>query len=439
MATTIRAIGHEDRLSLVDHLDELRTRLIVSAIALAVAFGFCLWQNHALLHLINAPLSKQTEKQVAKGNGPLGQTALAQQAVLKIAHSTEGVVLALSAPSSGLPAATRAQLAAEIPSLRAAVAKVPRTPEGNKPVTLGIGEPFTTTITVTLLFALVISLPVILFELYGFVLPAFSPKERRIAMPLLVAIPFLFVIGVAFGYFVVLPAALRFFQNFNSSEFNVLVQAAPYYKFVATILLAMGLVFQVPVAILAATRVGIVTPKQLRHNRRYAVLACAAMAAFLPGDAVTLVLETVPLYILYELSILVASIVARRDAKRARAEATRAAAAGGGAAPGDPLGPGPGGVPGAGGGGGGVSGGGGAVPMPTQTPTVPAPSSPQGTVPATAVAPPVDSSGGVGSRGSAGGVVGADASAPDPKVTGVDDGVEPDVKQIIDHIDRELS
>ena len=168
-----------------------------------------------------------------------------------------------------------------------------------------------------------ISLPVILFELYGFVLPAFSPKERRIAMPLLIAIPFLFVIGVAFGYFVVLPAALRFFQNFNSSEFNVLVQASPYYKFVATILLAMGLVFQVPVAILGATRVGIVTPKQLRHNRRYAVLACAAMAAFLPGDAVTLVLETVPLYILYELSILVASIVARRDAKRARAERRR--------------------------------------------------------------------------------------------------------------------
>jgi len=232
MAIAAGRIGHEDRLSLVDHLDELRTRLIVSVVALVIAFGFCLWQNHALLHLINAPL-----------------------------------------------------------------------------------------ITVTLLFALVISLPVILFELYGFVLPAFSPRERRIAMPLLAAIPFLFVIGVAFGYFVVLPAALRFFQNFNSGEFNVLVQANPYYKFVATILLAMGLVFQVPVAILAATRVGIVTPKQLRHNRRYAILACAAVAAFLPGDAVTLILETVPLYILYELSILVASVVARRDAKGERAEA----------------------------------------------------------------------------------------------------------------------
>jgi sec-independent protein translocase protein TatC len=164
----------------------------------------------------------------------------------------------------------------------------------------------------------VFSLPIILFQLYGFVLPAFSPSERRIALPLLAAIPCLFAIGVLFGYFVVLPAAVRFFQNFNSGQFNVLVQAGPYYKFAATILLAMGLVFQVPVAILAATRVGIVTPKQLRHNRRYAIVACAAIAAFLPGDAITLMLETVPLYVLYEASILLASFVERRERRRER-------------------------------------------------------------------------------------------------------------------------
>ncbi len=321
MATTIRAIGHDERLSLVDHLDELRTRLIVSAVALAIAFGFCLWQNHALLQVINEPLSKQTEKQVAKGHGPLGQTALAQQAVLKVAHTTEGVLATLSAPSSGLSPAARSAIASQIANLKVNVAHIPKTPEGNKPVTLGIGEPFTTTITVTLFFALIIALPVILFELYGFVLPAFSPRERRIALPLLAAIPFLFVIGAAFGYFVVLPAAVRFFQNFNSGEFNVLVQANQYYKFAATVLLAMGLVFQVPVAILGATRVGIVTPRQLRKNRSYAIVACAVVAAFLPGDAVTLVLETVPLYVLYEASILLASVFERRDAARARAQA----------------------------------------------------------------------------------------------------------------------
>ena len=95
-----------------------------------------------------------------------------------------------------------------------------------------------------------------------------------------------------------LPAAVRFFVNFNAGEFNVLVQASPYYNFAATILLAMGLVFQVPVVILGATRVGLVTPAQLRKSRRYAIVACAAVAAFLPGDAITLLLETVPLYLL---------------------------------------------------------------------------------------------------------------------------------------------
>ncbi len=316
MATAIRTIGHEDRLSLVDHLEELRTRLIVSAIAIAIAFGVCLWQNHALLEIINRPLDKQTQKQVEKGNGPLGQTALAQQGVLGVARDVQSIASTLADPASKLPPATRAALAAEIPRLQADVAKIPRVPQGNKPVTLGIGEPFTTTLGVTFLFALVLSLPIILFQLYGFVLPAFSPNERRIALPLLAAIPVLFAIGVLFGYFVVLPAAVRFFQNFNSGQFNVLVQAGPYYKFAATILLAMGLVFQVPVAILAATRAGIVTPEQLRHNRRYAIVACAAIAAFLPGDAITLLLETVPLYLLYEASILLASFVERRARKR---------------------------------------------------------------------------------------------------------------------------
>ena len=273
MATAIRPIGHEDRLSLVDHLEELRTRLIVGGVAFVIAFGLCLWQNHELLHIINKPLDAQTQKQVEEGHGPLGQTALAQQGVINVAKRTAALAAILSAPHSGLSAQTRTAVRAQIPGLQAAVAKIPKVPQGNQPVTLGVGEPFTATLTVTLYFALVLSLPVILFEIYGFLLPAFSPDERRIALPLLIAIPFLFVIGVLFGYFVVLPAALHFFQNFNSEQFNVLVQANQYYPFAGTVLLAMGLVFQVPVAILGATRMGIVTPAQLRKHRRYAIVA----------------------------------------------------------------------------------------------------------------------------------------------------------------------
>jgi sec-independent protein translocase protein TatC len=332
MATAIRTIGHEDRLSLVDHLEELRTRLIVSIVAVAVVFGLCMWQNHALLTIINRPLANQTQKQVARGEGPLGQTALAQQGVLAVAGDVQKIAAELANPASKLPAATRAALAAQIPQLQADVARIPRVPEGNKPVTLGIGEPFTTTLGVTLMFAVVLSLPIVLFELYGFLLPAFSPDERRIALPLLLAIPFLFALGVVFGYYVALPAALHFFQNFNSSEFNVLVQAGPYYKFAATILLAMGLVFQVPVVILAATHAGIVTPAQLRKNRRYALLVCAAIAAFLPGEVITMVLETIPLYILYEVSILLATLIERR---RPAASASAGGPPGGGSPPTD--------------------------------------------------------------------------------------------------------
>jgi sec-independent protein translocase protein TatC len=328
MATAIRPIGHEDRLSLIDHLDELRTRLIVSAAVLAVAFGFCLWQNHALLHIINKPLQTQTKKQVAKGQGTVGQAVLGQQGVLKVSGDVRAALSVLTLPGSGLSARARAELQPLMASLKADVAKIPRNPPGDNPVTLGVGEPFTTTITVALYFALVFSLPFILYELYGFILPALNPTERRVAVPLLAAIPVLFAIGVLFGYFVVLPAAVRFFVNFNSSEFNVLVQASQFYKFAATVLLAMGLVFQVPVAILAATRAGLVTVKQLRKSRRYAIVACAVVAAFLPGDAITLVLETVPLYVLYEASILVASFVGRRAGANAQ---------GAGNSPGDPA------------------------------------------------------------------------------------------------------
>jgi len=314
MATALRPIGHEDRLSLVDHLDELRTRLIVSAAVLAIAFAVCLWQNHELLRIINKPLQAQTKKQVAKGQGTVGQAVLAQQGVLKVAGDTRAALALLAAPGSGLSATARAQLRPLVTSLGADVQKIARNPPGDNPVTLGVGEPFTTTLTVALYFAVLFSAPLILYQLYGFVLPALNPRERRLALPLLTAIPFLFAAGALFGYFVVLPAAVRFFVNFNSGEFNVLVQASQFYKFAATVLLAMGLVFQVPVAILGATRAGIVTPAQLRRNRRYAIVACAVVAALLPGDAITLVLETVPLYLLYEASILVASLFGRSEA-----------------------------------------------------------------------------------------------------------------------------
>jgi sec-independent protein translocase protein TatC len=327
MVRNVRTISHEDRLSLVDHLEELRARLFISGAVLAVAFGLCLWQNHELLHIINKPLKAQTRKQAEKGQNTPGQALLAQQGLLKVAHDTEKALQTLTQPGSGLGGPARSALEPLIPALKADVARVPSTAPGDNPAVFGVGEGFTTTIMISLYFALIISLPVILYELYGFIVPALKPHERRAARPLLLAVPFLFVAGVLFGYFVALPAAIRFFVNFNSGEFNVIVQASQYYGFAATVLLALGMIFQIPVVILGAIRLGLVTPRQLRKNRRYAVLACAVVAAFLPGDLITLFLETVPLYVLYEASILLARFVKPPDEETGGAEARGQASA----------------------------------------------------------------------------------------------------------------
>jgi sec-independent protein translocase protein TatC len=318
--TVLRPVSHEAQMSIVDHLDELRTRLIVSLIAVAIAFGFCFWQNHALLRLVNSPLAQNTQQQVRDGQGPLGATYSVQQSARDIAGQLGAVVGVLRSESKS-PAA-RVQLAGVQSHLNRDIKRLSAPPQGNRPVTLGIGEPFTSTLTVTLIFALILSLPVLLLQAYGFFMPAFDDRQRRRMLPVTLAIPGLFVAGVTFGYLVVLPASLHFFQNFNSDQFNVLVQASQYYKFAATILLAMGLLFQVPVAIIAVTRAGLIAPRTLRRHRRWAILACCAVAALIPGDAITMLLETLPLYLLFELSVLIAGILERRDARRS-AESAR--------------------------------------------------------------------------------------------------------------------
>jgi sec-independent protein translocase protein TatC len=233
----IKPISHEDRLSVVDHLDELRWRIFVSLIAFGAAFSLTFWQNERVLEIVNRPL-----------------------------------------------------------------------PNGIEPITLGPAEPFYTTITNSAYVALLIALPVILYELYAFLLPAFSPRERRVALPLLLMVPTLFIAGVVFCYFLVLTPAMKFLLNFNADQFNTQVRARDYYGFITMLMLAMGLAFQVPVGVLAACKLRITTPEKLRRGRRYAIVVTVVLAALLPTiDPLSLILESVPMYALYELSILLAS------------------------------------------------------------------------------------------------------------------------------------
>jgi sec-independent protein translocase protein TatC len=185
-----------------------------------------------------------------------------------------------------------------------------------------VTEPFVTTFTVSAYAALLLALPIILWQAYAFVLPAFSPAERRVALPLMLMVPFLFICGVAFGYFVALPRAINFLQNFNDQSFDILIRAADYYKFSVVLLAVIGLLFQIPVGVLAVTRLGVISARQLAKNRGYVILALAIVAAVATPtpDPVTMMIALAPLVILFELSILLARLFERRAERRAQEE-----------------------------------------------------------------------------------------------------------------------
>jgi sec-independent protein translocase protein TatC len=162
---------------------------------------------------------------------------------------------------------------------------------------------------------------VLLYQAYAFMLPALKPMEKRVIRPFLILVPLLFIAGVVFSYFVVAPAAAEFLLNFNQTEFNIQVRANDYYGFLITTLLAMGLIFQIPVGVVAVTRLGIVTPKQLSHNRRYAYLLLAIVAMLLPGtDPVTMLIEMTPLVLLFELSLILARFLGTPGERQSTAE-----------------------------------------------------------------------------------------------------------------------
>ena len=319
MATTLRPIRPEDRLSLVEHLDELRKRLIICVVVFTGCFGLCLWQGDVILDIVNRPLERTAFKQDKKeSKDPFERTAAFQAQLRRSAIASAAAFDDLATASED--SATRRgyeQLATQYRILARSVP--PR--EARRPVTLGVGEPFTATVRIAAYAALLIALPLLLFQAYAFVLPAFSREERRVALPLMTMVPFLFVAGVVFAYFLILPNAIDFLQNFNDDNFDILLQAKDYYRFAITVLIAMGLCFQVPVGILAFTRLGIVSVSQLRKSRRYTILGIAVLAMLLPGqDPVTMLSLMAPLYVLFEGSILLASLLDRRARKSVAAD-----------------------------------------------------------------------------------------------------------------------
>lgn len=316
MAKVLRPIGHEDRLSIVDHLDELRNRLFICLAALAVAFAFCYWQNNAILNLLNKPLHSVPEA----GSNKIGGLARANVGASKAIGDAAKQFRALSS-SSDLSAGDRSVISQAASDLSRAAKALPQKPPPTVPVTLGPGEAFTTTLTVTFYAAILITLPVLLYEIYAFCIPALAPNERKVATPVVIAAPALFVIGVVFTYIIVMPAAIKFLQGYNSGQFNNLVQAKPLYSFEVVTMGAIGLAFQLPLAMLGLRAVGVINGSTLTRHWRYATVIIAIIAAAMPGaDPVTTGLETAPIVVLFLASIVLLKFADRRDAKRAAAE-----------------------------------------------------------------------------------------------------------------------
>ena len=237
-----RRLGHGEEATLVEHLGELRSRIVISLVALGLAFGVCFAFHDRIIEWLTRPL-----------------------------------------------------------------------PGDKQLVTLGVTEPFFTAVKVSMYGAFALALPVILYQLWSFLAPALERHTQRVVSVFVLIATGLFAAGVAFGYFVVLPRAIVFLTNFDDDLYNVQIRATYYFSFVSLALIAMGLVFEMPIFILALVRLRVVSADTLRRNRRLGLFLVVFAAVLLPTvDPVSLTFEALPMLVLFELSIWLAAFMERR-------------------------------------------------------------------------------------------------------------------------------
>ncbi len=247
-----RRLKYGEEATLVEHLGELRARLVVSLLTLAVAFAVAYAFRGHVLHWLNAPLPHRLRR----------------------------------------------------------------------PVTFGVAEPFVTSVWVSLWAGFLLSVPVIVWQVWAFFAPAIQEHYQRTMTVLVGFATLLLAGGVLFGYFVALPAAVKFLTSYDSGHYTILIRARDYYSFCAQVLLAVGLVFELPVFVLGLVELRVLSAARLRKHWRPGLAICAVIAVALPGvDPVTTTLEMIPLMVLYGVSILLATMVERRRRREPLAEA----------------------------------------------------------------------------------------------------------------------
>ncbi len=247
-----RRLAYGEEATLVEHLGELRARVVVVLVALAASFSVTYAFRGHVLHWLNAPLPDRIQK----------------------------------------------------------------------PVTFGVAEPFTTSIWVSFWAGLLIALPIVIWQIWAFFAPAFSEHYQRTMAVLVGAATVLMVGGVLFGYFVALPAAVKFLTNYDSSRYEILIRARDYYSFCTQVLFAVGLVFEVPMIVLGLVQLRVLSAARLRRTWRVGLAIMAVVAVALPGvDPVTTIFEMIPLMVLYGASIWLAGILEKRLRRNTAQEA----------------------------------------------------------------------------------------------------------------------
>jgi sec-independent protein translocase protein TatC len=198
---------------------------------------------------------------------------------------------------------------------------------GHKLVYTHPGDPFSIVLNAAIALGVALALPVIFYQLWSFISPALHRHEKKLVMPMFLFATFLFLCGVCLSWFVVLPLALPWLMNFGGPSLDPMITASEYFGFAISMTLAFGICFELPIVIVSLALLGIVTPKFLNKFRRHAIVVCVIIGAFLtPGDLVwTTIAMAVPLYFLYEVSVVLTIIIYRRRLRREAALEAQAA------------------------------------------------------------------------------------------------------------------
>jgi sec-independent protein translocase protein TatC len=215
----------------------------------------------------------------------------------------KGVVAVLVVFLGLMPFANRLYAALAAPLLA-------QLPAGGQLVAIDVASPFFTPVKLAFFLAVVLAMPVLLYQAWAFVAPGLYQNEKRLARPLLWAAVLLFYLGCAFAYFLVLPAVFGFLAAITPEGVAMMTDISRYLDFVLVIFLAFGMSFELPVAVVVLVLLGVVTPAQLREFRGYVVVGIFILAAVItPPDVVSQLMLAIPMCLLYELGILVSSVL----------------------------------------------------------------------------------------------------------------------------------